>query len=188
MASRLFHHRSIRPPEFDYTRSGAYYVTLVTQDRVERFGDLAGGEMRLNPLGKIVAATWNCLPAHFPIQLDAWVIMPNHFHAILWICEDDRNVRAKHSAKAIGSGDTQPGRMPRPSPAAGTKSGSLNAIAQNFKSVTTRKVNAYLKTAGQPLWQRNYYEHVIRDDEDLDRIRLYIQTNPLYWDRDPEHG
>lgn len=188
------HRRPVRLPESDYALSAAYFVTLVTQDRANRFGELSNGEMRLNSLGKIIESTWNTLPDHFPLHLDVWVIMPNHFHGIVWICEDNGKqmskvaVGAKRSARYIGSDDTQPGRMLRPSRPTGTKSGSLNAIVQNFKSVTTRKINAFLRKPGQPLWQRNYFEHVIQDDDDLERVRRYIQTNPLYWDRDPEHG
>ncbi|MBN2411513.1 transposase [candidate division KSB1 bacterium] len=202
--------RSIRLKGYDYTRPGGYYVTLVTQNRECLFGDIKNGKMVLNVFGKIVDYYWQNIPRNFKhTRLGVFQIMPNHLHGIIIIKDfprgamhsrneivyfknysirnaspqrtysDDENLYLKNNSIK----NTTPQRT-RPH---GTQPGSLGAILQNFQSVTTRKINHIRKTPGQRLWQRNYWEHIIRDEKDFDRIYEYIINNPLQWESDNEN-
>ena len=157
---------SIRLKGYDYTQPGAYFVTICTHQRRCLFGDVVGGEMRLNELGDFVWATWHDLPNHVPhVQLDAFVVMPNHVHGIIII-------------RDVGAGSE---------PAPTTKRHGLPEIVRQFKTFSARRINRRRGTPGQPVWQRNYYEHIIRHEESLNRIRDYILTNPLRWNLDREN-
>jgi putative transposase len=170
--------RSIRLPGYDYSRAGAYFVTIVTQNRVCSLGEITAEGVDLSPLRKVVETVWNTSPAHFPIELDAFVIMPNHIHGILWIVEEESFIKTGFE---INDQETQ---ADRPS---GTNPQSLASIIQNFKSVTSRKINTILSKPGNVFWQRNYYEHVVRDEHDLDRIRKYILDDLYQWPEDQEN-
>jgi putative transposase len=179
------HRRSIRLPAYDYGSAGAYFVTLCTHERELIFED---------PVVRRVAETlWQHIPGHFPhVRLDEWVVMPNHLHGILVITDDPRRGEASLAidsgaepvpAGGIGfvgqgaAGDASP--LPaRPCCAA---AGSLGAIIGNFKSVTARRINRLRHTPGAPVWQRNYYEHIVRDERTLNAIRQYIADNPARW-------
>jgi len=162
------HHRcSIRLKGYDYSRQGAYSVTVCVQDRECLFGDMVDGEMRLNRFGEIVCRVWDGLPRHYPhVVLDAFIVMPNHVHAIM-ILTDETSVGA--------------GLKPAP-----TRHG-LPEIVRAFKTFSVRRINESRATSGQTVWQRNYYEHIIRDDAEMDRIRQYIETNPARWAEDREN-
>ena len=187
--SDIHHRRSIRLREYDYRSARAYFVTICTFQRECLFGEVVGAEMRLNGLGVTTEACWRAITNHFPnVQLDEFVIMPNHFHAIL-------NITAPESVEAMAGdgrgearficfarfwklwrrqGDSNKGEAGESfaSPLRdGTISGSLGAVIQNFKSVSTRKINTLRDNPGCPVWQRNYYEHVIRNENDLANIR-----------------
>ncbi|RMF88756.1 MAG: transposase [Nitrospinota bacterium] len=164
--------RSVRLPEYDYSRPGAYFVTICTQDRVCLFGQVMDGRMRLNEYGDIVRACWLAIPDHFPrTTLDEFIIMPNHVHGIIVIVD---NVGATHAS-------------PLPSKPRGPKPHSIGAIVGSFKSAVTKRINETRGTPGAHVWQRNYYEHVIRDEVWLDRIREYIAGNPARWEEDENH-
>ncbi len=183
-----YHRRSIRLQNYDYAQAGAYFVTICTHGRASLLGEIVDGEMRLNIAGEAVIACWQNLPRHFSnVELDAFVVMPNHVHGIIVITEAE--VGAKQSEKAIAvHRDTAPTasplRMTNEQMPHGTQPGSLAAIIQNFKSVSARKINAVRFTPGQTVWQRNYYEHVIRNENDLAHIRNYIVANPVRWAED----
>jgi len=189
--------RSIRLPDFDYTRPGAYFITICTADRACWFGDVVDGEMRVNAWGEIVQRTWDNLPNHFrQVALDQFIVMPNHVHGIIMLNDERRcGVGAKQGSSA--SPASVPPAIPVTNqgkageslalPLHGTVAGSLCAVVQNFKSVTTRKINKIRHTPAHPLWQRNYYEHVIRNDRDLAAIRDYIAGNPARWLDDDNH-
>jgi REP element-mobilizing transposase RayT len=191
MSREKLHRRSIRLNGYDYTQPGGYFVTIRTQDGECLFGDVADGKMVMNAFGKIVDHQWRQIPRFFPnCGLDEFMVMPDHFHGIVVIRADrhESGVGAKHSGLdskdncTILPGNASPlqyGIMAYERPH-GTVPDSLPAIIQNFMSVTTRKINHIRKTPGQKLWQRNYYEHIIRNDELL-RIREYIRLNPLKW-------
>ena len=167
------HSRSImRLKGYDYTLSGAYFVTLVTWNRQHLFGEIIGGEMKLNTAGEIVARAWTNTGHIRPnVNVDVFVIMPNHVHGIIIIDEPVRGVV-----------------KPRPeNKTSGIQSGSLGAIIGQIKSVTTKQINIQRGLSGAPVWQRNYYDHIIRDAEEMESIYMYIIQNPVSWSNDPEN-
>lgn len=174
--------KEIRLAEYDYSSSGAYFVTVCSDFRRHVFGRIKGMEMKLNRFGIAVQSVWDHLERHFPeIALDQFVIMPNHIHAIIWIL--DRSVLA--------------GLRPAPDPigrkaafkAASTtepKIHCLSDIVRSLKGFSTREINALRGTSGKTVWQQNYYERIIRTDEELFKTRNYILENPQRWDSDPD--
>ena len=173
------HRRSIRLRGYDYARPGAYFVTICTRERECLFGDVVDGAMILNESGRVVESCWQILPRHFPhVRLDAFVVMPNHVHGLIVLTDFPSRPRLGGRGEALAA---------NASPLQGTKPGSLGAIVQNFKSVTTRKINPIRGTPGMPLWQRNYYEHIIRNEDEWNEIRTYIAENPLRWELDENH-
>ena len=181
------HRRSIRLPDYDYSTPGAYFVTVCTHDRECLFGEVADGGMVLNEYGKIVASCLQRIPTHFKhIQLDKYVVMPNHVHVILHIVGAKPWASPEYGRCVVVPGEAgQPFASPLPN---GTVSGSLGAVMQNFKSVSTRHINTLSHTPGLPVWQCNYYEHVIRDERDLTAIRGYMANNPARWLLDENHA
>jgi len=173
------HRRSIRLKGYDYTQAGAYFVTICTKDRACLFGDVADGVMRLNQMGHIVRQCWLAIPNHVPhVLLDEFVVMPNHVHGIIVIMPT-HDVGATH-ASPLQNDDT-PTRPRGPQPR------SVASIVGSFKSAAAKRINEHRGTPGAPIWQRNYYEHIIRDDESLNLIRNYIADNPLRWQIDAEN-
>ena len=165
--SNLHHRRSIRLKGYDYTRDGAYYVTIVAHKRRILFGDVIDGEMRLNDTGQLIVNAWEWLAMrHSYVELDSYIVMPNHLHGIIVVTADTCR------------GDSR---------IAPTKRKPLGRLVGAFKTVTTKRINLARGTPGQPLWQRNYYEHVIRNDEEWNRVREYIAGNPTQWEIDPEN-
>ncbi len=167
------HRRSIRLKGYDYSQPGAYFVTICTHQRRCLFGDVVDGEMRLNEAGGMVEWTWYDLPNHIDnIELDAFVVMPNHVHGIIIIREP-----------VVGAGSVGAGSEPAPT----TKRHGLPEIVRQFKTFSARRINRWRGTPGTPVWQRNYYEHIIRDEQSLNRIRQYILENPIRWQLDREN-
>lgn len=197
MAQSSARRRSIRLKDYDYTKPGAYFVTLCTHERVCLFGTVAGGEMRLNEYGRKAADWWLWLAERYPyVRLDEWVVMPNHLHGIVVITDDHADGGRGGSRTAptgprdihtvthdvltgprAGAGDLRIGSVKRK---------PLGRLIGAFKTVSTKHVNDIRSTPGAKLWQRNYYEHVIRDDPSLHRIREYIANNPPRWTLDRE--
>ncbi|HIJ88666.1 MAG TPA: hypothetical protein HPP97_13470 [Desulfuromonadales bacterium] len=185
----LHHRHSIRLLNYDYAQAGAYFVTVCTWQRGCLFGEIVNGEMVLNEFGRVVDTVYCRLIEHFTnINLDEYSIMPNHFHAIILIQD---NVGAKQDSPALPAFDHRGTRAKHDntvlSPLHGTMPGSIGSIIQNFKSVTTRKINQIRTNPGCPVWQRNYYERVIRNEHELTRAREYIVNNPLKWELDREN-
>jgi putative transposase len=181
----LHHRRSIRLKNYDYTQAGAYFITICIHQRQCRLGQIQQQIMTPTIDGTIVAQIWQRIPQHFAnARLDEFVVMPNHIHGILWL--GDNPVGAKHSGEKslVTPRIDSPNASPPPH---GTNPGSINAIVQNFKSISTRKINQIHKTPGSRIWQRDYYEHIIRNEIALDRIRAYIQNNPRSWNTDRHH-
>jgi REP element-mobilizing transposase RayT len=295
------HRRSIRLRGYDYTLAGAYFVTLVTQDRAALFGDVVDGIMRLNDAGRMVQAVWDEIPLFYPgVDVDAFVVMPNHIHGIIVLSDDDVRphdagmVGADPRVRPLGDGSYRPqsgqpqsgqpqgvaptatgvtvGADPRVRPLSAVEQQSglpqsgqpqegqpqgvapttgvtvgadprvrpLSAVEQQsglpqsgqpqegqpqgvaptatdvtvgadtgvrpdaptplslgdmiarFKTLTTKRYTDGVKQLGWPpyrgrVWQRNYYEHIIRDDPSLQRIRAYIEANPEGWAADREN-
>jgi len=168
------HHRhSIRLREWDYAQPGAYFVTIVAYGRELLFGQVVDGEIRLSEFGEIVSNEWLASAGiRREIQSDAFVVMPNHIHGIVWIFADDDIVGAT-------------GRSPLPP--RGPIPKSLGSFIAGYKSAVTKRINEIRGTPGNPVWQRNYYERVIRNERELDAIRRYIRDNPAHWAEDPEN-
>ena len=157
-APALHHRRSIRLRGYDYTLAGAYFVTICTQARVCLFGDIVVDKMRLNAAGQLLQAAWDALPDHYPhVELDEFVIMPNHVHGIIVLNSDPAVTTTRHG---------------------------LPEIVRALKTFSSRHINEQNQTEGVQLWQRNYWEHVIREESELNSIREYIQNNPLQWEMD----
>ena len=268
---KLPQRRSIRLKGYDYSQPGAYFITMVTQDKNNLFGKIVTGEVILNDIGKIVEQCWLEIPNHFHnTRLDTFIIMPNHVHGIIWIEETstvnsdgtgtacraptsaidslgastansngagtancDRTgtaCRAPTSAiDSLGAGAADSNRTGTACRAptgaidslgAGTANcdrmgtacraptgdegnfhapttqfeqfgkpvpGSIPTIIRSFKSAVTKKVNEIQNTSCARIWQRNYHEHVIRDESSLNNIRLYITDNPLKWELIKNH-
>jgi len=167
----IHHRRSIRLREFDYSSSGGYFVTTCVQNRECLFGNILDDVTFLNDAGMLVESVWNGLTERFPsIGFDAFVVMPNHVHFIVDIAEPD-------GKEGVGQGSRAgQGRAP-----------TLDRIVGAFKSISAAQVNHLLSRTGQPLWQRNYYERVIRNETELNGFRDYIIHNPLKWEDDTEN-
>ncbi len=168
----IHHRRSSRLPGYDYSQAGMYFVTICTNQKECLFGEIIDGEMRLNECGEIVGKRWNEIPLHYPnVKLDECVIMPNHVHGIIAL-ENSRLVGAQHAA---------------PLQNINVAPGSLGAIVRSFKSAVTKRINEIGSMTGITIWQRNYHEHIIRDEKSLNQIREYIVNNPAQWEMDNEN-
>lgn len=172
------HRRSIRLKGYDYTQAGAYFVTIVTRERELLFGEVINGEMRLNAHGRVVESEWLRTAEVRPnVELDAFVVMPNHLHGIL-IIRNDAQSRVGASRHVGASQRLAP---------TGPVAGSLGAIMAQFKSICTKRINRTRHTPGAPVWQRNYYERIVRNERELNAIRQYIRHNPARWADDMEN-
>jgi REP element-mobilizing transposase RayT len=175
--------KNLRLKNFDYSLEGAYFITIVTQNRKNIFGSITEGVMVLSEAGKMVDAVCQEMPHFIPdIAISSYQIMPNHIHAVVEII-------TKSSVGATLCGC--PGQTRRSAP---TKDNhpSLGNVIQRFKSLTTRRYIDGILSLGWPrfarrLWQRNYYEHVIRDEKDYQEILDYIYCNPQNWEKDDEY-
>jgi putative transposase len=180
------HRRSIRYEGYFYSLPGAYFVTLLSFRRICMFGEIEDGVVRQKEIGELISNCWRRIPSHFDnTSLDEFVLMPNHLHGIIFIKDslgqgeafaDDESLQSE-----LNSANASPLRQ------IGTQPGSLGAIIQNFKSVSTRLVNKEYFEPGMRLWQKNYYERIIRNERELNAIRQYIRDNPLYWEMDREN-
>ncbi|MFH1665222.1 MAG: transposase [Candidatus Omnitrophota bacterium] len=170
---------TIRLKNYDYTKQGAYYVTVCVTRRKCIFGDVRDGEMVLKDAGRMAGEWWQKLPLHFPnIEMDEYIIMPNHLHGIIIVGAP--LVGALNDDGTGVKNDNRAGTRPAP---------TLGRIIGALKSITTNEYIRNVKTRNWPpfekrLWQRGYYEHVIRNEHDLVYIREYITTNPAKWEED----
>jgi len=188
--SSVRHRKSIRLPGYDYTQPGSYFVTIVTHRRECAFGEITNGVMRLNEWGKIVAECWSAIPDHYcDVVIDEFIVMPNHIHGIIVICEN--GAKPAHPVGATqwvaptktGSHAEQEIRRGKTT----IVSNSIGSMVGQIKSITTKRINQIRNTRGAPVWQRNYWEHIIRNDGELSRIREYIRNNPAQWNTDIEN-
>ncbi|MCY3720994.1 MAG: transposase [Candidatus Poribacteria bacterium] len=180
MRPNLPRRKPTRLRDYDYSQPGAYFVTVCAQHRKCLFGAIVDEQMQLNAISKIVVECWNRIPQHFPsVGLGESVIMPNHIHGII-------------TCNPVGAGSPHPientshrrGEVPSP---AYRGSPSLGKIVAYFKYQSTKYINQHRNTPGTRIWQRNYHDHIIRDDADLQRIHQYIQDNPMKWALDQLH-
>ncbi|MDI7277092.1 MAG: transposase [Anaerolineae bacterium] len=193
------HRRSIRLRGWDYTEAGAYFVTLVTHERATLFGDVVDGQVVLTEYGRIAAEEWvRTAEVRANVEMDEFVVMPNHVHGIVWIARraDGARQRLEDGARRrLEDGARQrleDGARRRLAPTRGGReitvaAGSLGAIVGGYKSAVARRINDLRGMTGAPVWQRNYYERVVRSEPELAAIRRYIQQNPANWAGDSEN-
>jgi REP element-mobilizing transposase RayT len=164
----IHHRQSNRLREYDYSQAGGYFVTICTWQRESLFGEIVDAEMRLNNLGYLVCDAWTDLTRHYRhVALDAFVVMPNHVHGIIFISD----VEARAGLK----------------PAPTVKWHDLSEIVRGFKTFSSRRINESRNNQGCPVWQRNFYDRVLRNGDELTRARAYTINNPLKWERDKEN-
>jgi REP element-mobilizing transposase RayT len=169
------HRRSIRLKGYDYSSAGAYFVTICVEGGESVLGEVVNGEMVLSEYGRIVEACWQDLVNHYKhVILDAFVTMPNHIHFIVIFLDVH-----------VGAGHVRAGL--RPAPTNNRKQHGLPEIVRALKSFSSRRINELRDTTGAPFWQRNYYEHIIRNERALNAIREYIKNNPANWLEDQLH-
>ena len=188
----IHHRKSIRLKGYDYTQPGAYFITICTYHRDEIFGQIVHGEMKLSPLGKIVREEWMRsaeIRKEIRIFEDEFVIMPNHLHGINWIVgadgvrpEDD--VRPNAERAQAQRPDVQGQDARRASLRRDPR--SLGSFIAGFKASVTSRAGRELKITG--IWQRNYYEHIVRNDRELNNIRWYILNNTMNWQLDRDNS
>ncbi len=166
-----YRRRSTRIKDFDYAYPGAYFVTICAQKWQPLFGQIVDGTMQLNHFGEMVCRCWDDIPSHYSnIELDAFVVMPNHVHGIVMILDD-------LDERAVGA------RLPRPY----KRKTTLGQVVAYFKYQSTKRINEMRNLPAVKVWQRNYFEHIVRNTNSLNRIREYILTNPLRWQLDTEN-
>ena len=213
----LHHRRSIRLPRYDYSQARAYFITICTHDRVPLFGEIVDGVMMLNAAGNIVNEEWHKTgQIRHQIALHEFVIMPNHIHGIIQLvgarctrpdcigpnctCPNgiqpnemhvDSDEQSVHTQGRVQHAPTVPSptSIIQPAPAASTiqRAPTVGDVVRGFKSSVTKRVNALPGASGQRIWQRNYYEHIIRNEDAYLKIAEYIQTNPQRWETDTYH-
>lgn len=171
-----YHRRSIRLLGFDYASAGGYFVTLVTHGRQSLFGSIVDGRLRATEIGRIAESEWQTTSSvRREIALGDFVLMPNHLHAVVFIHPSDAGSGPDPTLQ-VGNGRRRSGPTQR----------SLGALIGGYKSVVTKRAVA-LGMPAHSIWQRNYYEHVIRDEADLSKICAYIADNPARWSEDAEN-
>ena len=176
----IHHRKSIRLRGYDYSQPGAYFITICTHQRQPLFGDIVDGVMMLNAAGMMVEKCWREIPDHFPwVRLDEFIVMPNHLHGIL--VADDRTGTACRAPTGRARTDS---RAPTSESFGKPVSGSIPTMIRSFKSALTRSINQINVTTGQPVWQRNYHEHIIRNEQAYLNITKYIRNNPQQWQDD----
>ena len=177
----IHHRRSIRLRRYDYSQPGSYYVTLCTQGKEHLFGEIPEGEMHRNEWGDHVARCWEWLGQQYPyIDLDEWIVMPNHLHGIIVIA--DRRGASRSALVNNPACFRRGGSRTAP-----TKRKPLGRLVGAFKTVSTDDINQLRRTPARPLWQRDFYDHIVRNEDELSKIREYIRTNPLRWASDPDN-
>jgi REP element-mobilizing transposase RayT len=164
---------SLRHPQFDYTSPGAYFVTICVAHRECLLGEVVDRNVQLTALGQIADATWPALLKRNPhVQLDEYMVMPNHVHALIWLRQSSVQattaaVKQRAFADCVG--------------------GSLSVLVGAYKSSVTQQARAKRLLTAPALWQRNFYDNIVRNEEALAHIRNYIRTNPARWTNDQLH-
>ncbi|TSC52107.1 MAG: transposase [Parcubacteria group bacterium LiPW_72] len=162
-----FRAESVRLQEYDYSMEGAYFVTICTKNKKMSLGYIVRGQFRNTPQSKIIQKCWLDLPKHYPnCVLDEFVIMPNHVHSIIIINNPTVETGLKPVSTAVNSRH------------------SLSEMVRAFKTFSAREINILQATQGQPFWQSRFYDHIIRNNYELNRIRQYIIDNPSNWEKD----
>lgn len=178
----VHHRQSIRLKEYDYAKAGAYFITICVYQRECLFGEISNGKMILNELGQVIKDEWfKSADIRTELLLDEFVVMPNHLHGIIQIVENQDNGATHKLTLKIGATHRSPLRENGP----GSK--TLGAFVGGFKSAATKRIRQIQNLPGQIIWQPNYYEHVIRNEDEWYKIREYIVHNPMQWETDREN-
>lgn len=171
--------RSIQLPDYNYSQPGWYFVTICTHERKMMFGSVVDGEMRLNASGEQVQKTWYTLPNRFPsVQLDEFVVMPNHVHGIIILTDTQASPSSSQQYLDMASVPEKKDSCAVPEP-------RLGEVIRTFKGAATYLIRSTINSAFA--WQSRYYDHIIQNQADLDRIRTYIANNPAHWEQDKFH-
>ena len=171
--------RSIRLKGYGYSQAGAYFITVYTQNHEHLLGEISDAEMLINAWGNIIQECWYDLPNHYPgLKLDIFVVMPNHMHGIIIINDTNRvdNIES----------DTEH-RVPTYEQFGKSIPNSISTIIRSYKSAVTKKINELRKTYNKKIWQPRFYDRIIRNEKELNKIRKYIINNPLKWQYDKEN-
>lgn len=161
----MHNRQSMRLPNYDYTLSGVYFVTICSYRFADVFGRIADGKMQLNELGRLVENEWQRTAAVRPsVEVDTYVVMPNHLHGLLWF-SDGLAGPVENSSETI-------------------RANSLGPIIAQFKSIVTKRSRSIASAPRSPIWKRNYYDHIVRSERALERIRNYIIENLASWSED----
>ena len=161
--------KTMRYPDANYSDAGIYFITICTQDSILLFGKIINGEMVTNSFGGIVWEVWKTLPKRFPqISIDTAIVMPNHFHGIIVIHEDRVNFDDE-AARVFPTSREERRKM------------TLPIVVGYFKMNAAKRINQLRGNEGSRVWQRNYYDRIIKDDKDYDELSEYIFTNPQRW-------
>jgi REP element-mobilizing transposase RayT len=169
------HRRSIRLNGYDYRQEGAYCVTICTHNRACLFGEIIEAQTVLSDFGKIVEEEWLQTPVVRPyVDLDAFVVMPNHIHGIIVIADTPVGTQRRCV-------------LPETEPPTNVRAGSLSAIVRSFKAVVTKRINLLRHTPNDPAWQGRIYDQIIRNERMLNALREYIVLNPARWAEDQEN-
>jgi len=167
--------RSIRMPKFDYASGGVFFVTICVKGRECLFGEVVECQMRLNEAGRLAVDCWESIAVHRRnVELDTYVVMPNHVHGLLRVAP-------------VGATLASPSSEPALRVAHGPPPNSIGAIVGAFKADVSRRMNRLRLARRHSVWQRDYHDHLVRNDRALDRIRNYIAANPARWSTDPEN-
>lgn len=169
--------KSPRLHGYDYTQEGAYFVTICTYGREHLFGDVVDGNMQLSEMGQLAHDLWMSISNHRTnVELDVFVVMPNHVHGIVLIFDQPQNHVGLRRASAVVS--------PVSTISRGAGSGTLGAIVGAYKSAVTRSINKTLGLRAPIVWQESFHDHIIRNEHSLNSIRQYVDTNPACWAED----
>ena len=201
------HRRSIRLEGYDYSLAGAYFVTLCAHRRACLFGEVVEGVMEWSHYGQVAAACWRALGRYdAAVSLDVFILMPNHLHGIISLSDPAADtgadigrgeeaaaqpaLKATRSFPPLRPGSRRPrtrrGMVGKGRPR-GTQPGSLGAIIHTYKAESTRRINRMMGARENHIWQRNYYERIIRNEREYEAIRQYIINNPIQWAVDCEN-
>jgi REP element-mobilizing transposase RayT len=187
--------RSIRLKGYDYRLAGGYFVTICIMESLCLLGDIVQGKLELTYLGRIVDEEWQKISKiREHVELDVYIVMPNHFHGIVWLTNEPE-LMERHASTDIPvtGGELARQALPLPTiglepiPLRGPHAKSLGAVIGGFKSATTRRVNKEKGVTGKSFWQRNYWERIIRNKRELQAIRRYVWNNPAHWQKNDLH-
>jgi len=174
----LSERRSLRLKDYDYSSEGSYFVTICAQDKNKIFGNILNSEMTLNDNGNIALKCWNDLPNHYKnIKLDEFIIMPNHFHGII-IIDNDHNVGAIHESPLRNF------NIDKKTYSKQRRNMLIPKMIGRFKMTSSKQINLLRNTPTSSVWQRSFYDRIIRNEKELNETREYIINNPIKWELD----